>query len=260
MAIKTNKNLGQHWLSDNASLEAICDAAEVGPEDVVLEIGPGLGTLTAKLARRAKLVVAVEFDRQLAETLPQRVQAKNLQVVHHDILTFNLSELPKNYKVVANVPYYITSRIVQLLLESENPPISTTLLVQKEVAERISAEPGDMSVLAVSAQLYAEPELDLVIPAHLFQPPPEVDSQIITLRRRSHPLFPDIDLKDLFKLVKAGFSERRKKLRSSLSGGLGISKEKAEELLRRANVSPDARAQELSLEDWAKLTRTYTDL
>ncbi|HEX6258168.1 MAG TPA: 16S rRNA (adenine(1518)-N(6)/adenine(1519)-N(6))-dimethyltransferase RsmA [Candidatus Saccharimonadales bacterium] len=251
-----NKNLGQHWLHDAATLHHICDAADITPNDTVLEIGPGLGTLTQVLVGRAKKVIAVEFDPDLAKQLPKRVTAKNLEVVQSDILKFNLSGLPPGYKVVANVPYYITSKIVQLLLTAQNRPSRTVLLVQKEVAERLAAGPGDMSILAVSAQLFAEAKLGNVVPAKLFTPPPKVDSQVVILKTRTQELFTDIDEKLFFKVVKAGFSAKRKKLRSSLAGGLGVSKDEAETLLNRAEVNPDDRAEALSLEDWTALARS----
>lgn len=255
--IVPNKKLGQHWLHDNSALQAMCDAVAIGPTDTVLEIGPGLGTLTSRLVSRANHVVAVEFDPFLAHSLSSRVTAGNLHVVHEDILSFNLTTLPAGYKVVANIPYFITSKIIRLLLESTNKPAAVALLVQKEVAERIAAGPGSMSTLSISAQLYSQVELDRIIPRSLFTPPPQVDSQIIVLTPFKQPLFPDIDSTQLFKVVKAGFSERRKKLRSSLSGSLRIDKIVVDDLLISAQISKEARAQELSLEQWAELTRAY---
>jgi 16S rRNA (adenine1518-N6/adenine1519-N6)-dimethyltransferase len=176
-----NKSLGQHWLHDRFVLEHIADCADINDTDTVLEIGPGLGTLTSELLRRAKQVIAVEFDPELARKLPGQFPGKNLQVIHHDILTFDLSQLPEDYKVVANVPYYITSKIVQHLMTSTNRPSTSVLLVQKEVAQRIAAQPGDMSILAVSAQVYAAASLGDIVPAELFTPPPKVDSQVVIL-------------------------------------------------------------------------------
>lgn len=250
------KYLGQHWLHDVASLQAMCNGAEIGPDDTVLEIGPGLGTLTTELTKRAKQVIAVEFDQDLAAGLAARVPAKNLQVVQGDILDFDLRQLPPNYKVAANVPYYITSKIVRLLLESPNPPLVTALLVQKEVAQRMAAQPGNMSVLAIATQFYSVPELRELVPAHLFTPPPKVDSQIIKLTRRDNPLFDDISSTEYFKVVKAGFSEKRKKLRSSLSGALHMEKSVIDDMLDQAHISPDARAQELGLGDWYRLGKS----
>jgi 16S rRNA (adenine1518-N6/adenine1519-N6)-dimethyltransferase len=249
------KSLGQHWLKDREILGSIADAADIHSDDTVLEIGPGLGTLTSELLRRADKVIAVELDDELVLKLPGQFPGKNLEVVHQDILEFDLSLLPKGYVVVANVPYYITSKIVQLLLSAENKPRQIVLLVQKEVAERLAAQAGDMSILAVSAQIFAKVSLGDVIRAEQFTPPPKVDSQVVILKTREEPLVTGVDEKAFFRIVKAGFSAKRKKLRSSLSGGLGISKPEAEELLKKAQINPDARAESLTIQDWQALAK-----
>lgn len=246
------KALGQHWLRDRPTLEHIADCADISSSDTVLEIGPGSGTLTSELLRRAKKVIAVEFDEELARKLPGQFPGKNLEVINQDILSFDLSSLPAGYKVVANVPYYITSKIVQLLMTAQNKPKITVLLVQKEVAQRLAARPGDMSILAISAQVYAETTLGDEVPAELFTPPPKVDSQVVVLKTHGKPHF-EGDEKTFFRAVKAGFSAKRKKLRSSLSGGLAISKQDAETLLERAGISPDARAEDLTIKQWNSL-------
>lgn len=251
-----NKSLGQHWLRDRAVLEYIADTADIGPDDTVLEIGPGLGTLTSELLRRAKKVIAVEFDSELARKLPGQFPGKHLEVIHQDILQFDLSTLPAGYKVVANVPYYITSKIVQLLMTASNKPAVTSLLVQKEVAERLAAEPGDMSILAISAQVYAEVQLGDTVPANLFTPPPKVDSAVVTLITRKTPLIGVENEKPFFRLVRAGFSAKRKKLRSSLAGGLGISKDQVTVYVQKAGISPDVRAEDLSLTEWLSLLKS----
>lgn len=251
--VAPKKSLGQHWLKDRDVLAHVADCAELEAEDTVLEIGPGLGTLTSELLRRSKKVIAVEFDEDLARKLPAQFPGKDLEVVQSDILSFDLSNLPAGYKVVANVPYYITSKIVQLLMTAQNKPEIAVLLVQKEVAERLAARPGDMSILAVSAQLFAEVTLGDVVPAELFTPPPKVDSQVVILKTREQPFLQGISEKDFFRMVKAGFSAKRKMLRSSLSGGLGISKADAEVLLKKAGIEPDNRAENLSLNDWVQL-------
>ena len=253
----TKKHLGQHWLRDRFVLDHIADEADVNEHDTVLEVGPGLGTLTSILLARAKQVVSVEFDEDLARKLPGQFPGKNLQVVHSDILQFDTSKLPVGYKVVANVPYYITSKIIQKCMTDANRPSVVTLLIQKEVAERVAAQPGDMSILAVSAQLYADVSLGDVVPAELFTPPPKVDSQVVTLRAREFSLPAGVDEKLFFRVVKAGFSAKRKKLRSSLSGGLAISKPDAEALLNTAGISPESRAEDLSVEDWKQLADMF---
>ena len=251
------KSLGQHWLKDPDILADIAEAAELTSDDVVLEIGPGLGTLTSRLLARANSVTAVEFDADLARKLPGQFPGKKLTVVNQDILQFDLNQLPKNYKVVANVPYYITSKIVEKLMTAEKKPSIAVLLVQKEVAERIAAEAGSMSVLSVSVQIFAEAELDIEVPRQFFTPPPKVDSQVVVLRTRDNLLIIPEDQRDFFRIVKAGFSAKRKKLRSSLSGGLGIDKSAAEELLKNAGISPDARAEDLAIEDWKRLLKEW---
>lgn len=247
------KSLGQHWLFDDECLEAMVYGAGVTASDTVLEIGPGLGTLTSKLLDTGAKVVAVEFDHNLAEQLPARVPHKNLTVIEHDILTFDVSQLPVGYKVAANIPYYLTSNLLRTLCESGNPFSRASLLMQQEVAERIVAGPGQMSLLAVSVQFYCEATLGEHVSAELFTPPPKVDSQILLLNYRENPLFSGVDTTKFFRVVKAGFSAKRKKLRSSLSAGLHISKPQAEELLKSAGINPDLRAQALTLEDWHNL-------
>jgi 16S rRNA (adenine1518-N6/adenine1519-N6)-dimethyltransferase len=254
------KSLGQHWLHDDASLMAMLEAVDVGPEDTVLEVGPGLGTLTAKLVATAKQVVAVEFDQVLALSLPQRLQAKNLQVVQQDILGFDLTSLPANYKLVANIPYYLTSNLIRTISETTNQPSQVAILVQKEVAERAAAKPGSLSLLSVTAQFYWQVSLGRIVRAELFTPPPKVDSQILILKRHPGELFPGVKAQQFFRLAKAGFGERRKTLRNSLSGGLHLSKEQTEALLQASGIDPKLRAQSLSLEEWQKLYMAYQKL
>ncbi len=247
------KSLGQHWLKDRLVLAHIADEAVISKDDTVLEIGPGLGTLTSELLKRAGKVVAVEIDGELAAKLPGQFPGTRLEVVNQDIVTFDLTKLPKGYVVVANVPYYITSKIIQLLTTSSNPPRTIVLLIQKEVAQRIVAEPGDMSILAISAQVYAKTKLGNIVPAELFTPPPKVDSQVVILNMLPEPKVKPEDTKSFFRVVKAGFSSKRKKLRSSISSGLHITKPEAEQLLTEAGINPDDRAEQLSVEDWLRL-------
>lgn len=253
------KYLGQHWLTDPVALEAIAEAAEIKNTDTVLEIGPGLGTLTRYLVGQAQHVIAVELDEDLALKLPGKVDAQNLQVVRDDILKFDLLNLPASYKVVANIPYYLTSNLLRKLSESPNPPSRMVLLVQKEVAQRICAAQGQMSVLAVSVQLYYSCRPGIEVPAAMFSPPPKVDSQVVILSRHEKPIFKTLDTKKFFQVVRAGFSEKRKKLRSSLAGGLGISKEQADNLLKLSGVDGELRAQSLSLKDWYDIYLNFSD-
>lgn len=250
-----NKSLGQHWLHDRLILSEIADAAGISPDDTVLEIGPGLGTLTSELLARAQQVIAVEYDGELARKLPGQFPGKNLIVRHEDILDFDLDALPAGYTVVANVPYYITSKIVQKLMTAANKPRIAVLLVQKEVAQRIAAQPGDMSLLAISAQVYAEASLGIEVGKEFFTPPPKVDSQVVILRTYAAPLIAPNDEKAFFHLVHAGFAEKRKKLRSSLAGGLQLEKSAVDTLLEKSGISPEARAQELSIDGWKEIVK-----
>lgn len=254
---RAKKSLGQHWLTDEDTLKAMCNAAGITNADTVLEIGPGLGTLTELLVGQAKHVTAVEFDEKLARELPDRVPAANLNVVSQDILSFDLTSLAPGYKVVANIPYYLTSNLIRVLSESTNPPVQAALLVQKEVAERVAALPGEMSLLSVSAQFYWEVTVGQVVPADLFTPPPKVDSQILIMRYREEPLFPGIDTKRYFRIVKAGYAGRRKTLLNSLSAGLQCAKPDALALLERAAIAPNLRAQNLTLDDWYRLYEAF---
>ncbi len=250
------KSLGQHWLKDRDVLASIADEANISAEDTVLEIGPGLGTLTSELLRRAKKVVAVELDSELARKLPGQFPGTSLEVVNQDILSFDLRTLPEKYVVVANVPYYITSKIIQLLTTASNKPRAIVLLIQKEVAERLAAEPGDMSILAVSAQIYATVRLGAVVPAELFTPPPKVDSQVVVLETRPAPLVTPEQEKLFFRVVKAGFVAKRKKLRSSLASGLHSSKPEVEALLGKLGISPDQRAEDLTIQEWISIANS----
>lgn len=269
--LKNNKSLGQHWLRDRIVLDGIAEEAEIKNGDFVLEIGPGLGTLTSSLLKFAGKdgeVLSIEFDENLAKKLPAQFPGKNLTVKNTDFLDFDLSKLPKNYKVAANVPYYITSKIIEKLLTSENKPSIAALLVQKEVAERICAKSGDLSVLSIASQIYADCELGQFVPRELFTPPPKVDSQVVILKileKNKLECFNEqnntkISEKQFFRIVKAGFTARRKKILKVLSANLALSKEQTIEILIQAKVSPDARAQELTIENWLEITRYYLDL
>lgn len=254
----TKKSLGQHWLHDEMVLEAMCEQAHVQADDLVLEIGPGLGTLTEKLLQTGAEVWALEYDESLIPGLRKKFsgyESTRFRVEQADILQYDFNNPSPGYKVVANIPYYLTSNLLRRMCEAENHFSEAALLVQKEVAERVAAAPGDMSILSVSVQFYCDVKLGAVVPANLFTPPPKVDSQILHLTFRDTPLYLDVDIQKFFRTVKAGFSERRKKLRSSLSGGLAITKQEAEALLIRADIDPNLRAQALSLDDWYRLQK-----
>ena len=257
MTLKNNKSLGQHWLKDRLILDAMVEFAGVEADDTVLEIGPGLGTLTSAILRRAERVVAVEFDAELARKLPAQFPGKKLEVINSDILQFDLSQLPAGYKVVANLPYYITAKIVNYLISSSHRPVSITILIQKEVAERIAQVDGS-SILGLAVENYATVELGDIVGPEWFTPPPQVDSQIIRLDVRPQPLITNAELeRAFFRVVKAGFGAKRKKLRSSLAGGLALDKADVERLLAEADINPDWRAEDLNFEQFLRLTRRY---
>lgn len=248
------KALGQHWLEDDASLQAMVALAGVEPGDNVLEIGPGYGTLTEYLLAAGADVTALEFDSSLVPGLLKKfANVPELRVEQGDIRTYDFTSMPPDFKVVANIPYYLTSNLIQLLSETPNQPTCAVLLIQKEVAERVVAEPGDMSLLSVTSQFYWQTSLGPVVGAELFTPPPKVDSQILVLQRRPEPLFKDVEAKAFFRLVKAGFSQKRKTLLNSLSGGLAISREAAAQMLDAAEIDPKRRAQTLSMQEWRRL-------
>jgi 16S rRNA (adenine1518-N6/adenine1519-N6)-dimethyltransferase len=255
--MSANKSLGQHWLNDHKSLQAMSRSAGVKQGDTVLEIGPGQGSLTRVLLEKGAKVVAVELDESLAAGLEKKFAGLPFILNKLSILDFDLSTLPNGYKIVANIPYYLTAHLLRMLSETQHKPSVAVLLVQKEVAQRVSAKPGELSALALLVQFYYEVKADMVVPAGLFKPPPKVDSQILILKSKDTSKLKNIDTKQLFRLINAGFGERRKKLRSSLAGGLHISKQEAEDLLKNAGIDPNMRAQELTFEQWYKLYKRY---
>lgn len=249
----TKKSLGQHWLQDEAALTDIVRSARLAAEDTVLEIGPGPGSLTAQLVAAASQVIAVEFDQKLAAGLSKRVPADNLMVIQGDILQFDFGMVPPGYKIVANIPYYLTGKLLRVLSETSNPPSIAVLLLQKEVAERVAAAPGKMSILSVTTQFYWRASLGRIVAAMLFIPPPKVDSQVLVLERRAKPLFPEVDPKHFFQLVKAGFAQPRKTLLNNLSSGLQFERDTIQALCKSAGIDPGRRAQTLSLDEWHSL-------
>lgn len=254
--LSASKGLGQNFLQDDAVLAKIAGAAEIGPADDVLEIGPGLGSLTRHLALAARSVTAVELDESLIPVLGEVLKPfGNVRLIHGDILNFKPADLmpSADYLVVANIPYYITSAVFRHLLENPPRPRRIALTIQKEVAERICAQPGEMSLLALSVQVYGAPSIAARIPAGAFHPVPKVDSAVIRVDLYPQPLIPAEKLDDFFRLAKAGFSQKRKTLRNSLSAGLRISPAAAGEMLANAGIDPMRRAETLALEEWGRL-------
>lgn len=254
--LKPKKGLGQNFLADPSSLNKILNSAEIGPDDTVLEIGPGLGSLTTLLAENAKRVIAVELDRNLVAALKDILSPHpNVELIQGDILEVNLNELisKPGYIVAANIPYYITSALLRQLLEAKYAPQRVVLTVQKEVAQRICAPTGKLSLLALSVQVYGHPSITHQIPAGAFYPPPKVDSAVVRIEIYPEPRIPRAQLDTFFALTKAGFSQKRKTLQNALSAGMNWGKPKTAALLTAAEIDPMRRAQTLSLEEWGML-------
>ncbi len=268
--LRARKGLGQHFLIDEEVLELIASAAELTPADVIVEIGPGLGVLTKELARQAGWVVAIELDNKLATLLKQTLASfDNITIINADVLQVKpaiLLEEQKDrfpqavnrYKVVANLPYYITSPVLRHFLEASIKPQIMLVMVQKEVAEAIAARPGQMSLLSVSVQFYGEPRIISYVPAQCFYPAPEVDSAILRIDLYPQPAVAVTDEGSFFELVRAGFTAPRKQIGNSLAQGLGLSKGEVLSLLERANIVSQRRAETLTLEEWARLWRFFT--
>lgn len=258
--LRPDKRLGQNFLKDPHILQRIVDIAQIRPTDTVLEIGPGLGSLTRHLAAVAEQVIAIELDSRLLPPLEAVIEPySNIQLIQGDILKVDPAEIinQPGYLVVANIPYYISSAVIRHLLESDPEPRRIVLTIQKEVAERICAGPGNMSLLALSVQVYGQPRVVAHIPAAAFFPIPKVDSSVLLVDIVSNPAIPAQQLEIFFRLIKAGFSQKRKTLRNSLSGGLRMSSSDAENMLLQAGVDPMRRAETLSLDEWGKLCDNY---
>jgi 16S rRNA (adenine1518-N6/adenine1519-N6)-dimethyltransferase len=254
------KGLGQNFLVDSSALERIVQAADIPPGSAVLEVGPGLGSLTRYLALAAQRVVAVELDSTLIPILEDVLQTMpNVEVVHGDMLELDPALLmgQDGYWVVANIPYYITSNLIRHLLEAPLKPHRIVLTVQREVAERINAGPGDMSLLALSVQVYGKPVIVTVIPAEAFYPTPKVDSAVMRVDLYPEPVIQRERLELFFRLAKAGFGQKRKTLRNSLSAGLSWAPEQTVRLLQSAAIDPMRRAETLSIEEWKALTDAF---
>ncbi|OGL30561.1 ribosomal RNA small subunit methyltransferase A [Candidatus Saccharibacteria bacterium RIFCSPHIGHO2_12_FULL_41_12] len=252
------KALGQHWLNDSASLESIVDFANLDKDDFVLEVGPGHGVLTRCLVDRAAEVLAVEFDDLLASTLESKVKANNLKVINQDILKFDFVQLPKDFKIVANIPYYLTSKLIRNITQSKNLPSVVVLLIQKEVAQRLVGKDGDMSLLSLAAKIHFDVSLGTVVGRKSFDPPPKVDSQVVKLARLDHQKLADSEVTSVFRLAKAAFNSKRKTLLNSLQGGLNVEKSKLEEISNKyQEIDLTLRPQNLQVDDWKILYNVF---
>jgi 16S rRNA (adenine1518-N6/adenine1519-N6)-dimethyltransferase len=268
--LRPDKKLGQNFLIDPNALQQVVDSAGVGPDDTVLEVGPGLGGLTRLLSQRARKVIAVELDSRLIPALEEILGPfPNVELVHADILAFDPLHIfresnppqpaKETYKVVANIPYYITSALIRHLIEAPIRPSCLVLTIQKEVAERITAQPDDMNLLALSVQVYGNPQITARIPASAFYPSPEVESAVIRIDIYRQPVFAPQVLESFFRLAKAGFSQKRKTLRNALSGGLGVPAQKVSDWLVSNGIDPNRRAETLSLKEWGELALAYSE-
>jgi 16S rRNA (adenine1518-N6/adenine1519-N6)-dimethyltransferase len=259
-AIRPKKSLGQNFLIEHSGLRKVLSAAELQGDEQVLEVGAGLGSLTVLLAQNAREVIAIEIDQTLFPALQEAIsQYKNVKTAHGDILELDLTNLLSDepFVVVANIPYYITSAIIRKLLETQKRPTHMVLTIQKEVAERIIARDGKMSLLALSVQIYGKPELVATIPAGAFYPAPDVDSAVLKLILYEQPFIEEANIDVFFKIATAGFSQKRKTLRNSLAAGLGISAQESEGLLDKAQIQSTRRAETLHLQEWQQLLDAY---
>ncbi len=270
--IRARKGLGQHFLIDEEVLGFISTAAGIGPGDVVMEVGPGLGVLTRELARQAGRVFAIELDDNLAAILEKALASLgNVTVINRDVLDISpvgllteqmtnfpgIMTRPFRYKVVANLPYYITAPVLRHFLEALVKPEIMVVMVQKEVAEAIVAKPGKRSLLSISVQLYGEPSIVGDVPAHSFYPVPAVESAILRIELFHEPAVALEDTESFFEVVRAGFSSARKQLGNALVDGLGLPKSEVLPLLEKANIDPMRRAETLTVDEWIGLWRVY---
>jgi 16S rRNA (adenine1518-N6/adenine1519-N6)-dimethyltransferase len=269
--IRAKKGLGQNFLVDEKVLDTILETAELNPQDTVIEVGPGLGIMTAELAKRAGWVIAIELDNKLADILKTNLPGDNIVIIHQDVLGTDpgallqegaprFPEAIKPYKVVANLPYYITSPVLRHFLEASVKPERIVVMVQKEVAEAIVAGPGQRSVLSISVQFYGKAEIVTYVPAASFYPAPKVDSAIVKIDVYPHPPFAVDDEDRFFKLVRAGFTAARKQAANSLAQGLGLDKAEIMVWLKRAGIDPTRRSETFTIEEWGSLWRVYNQV
>jgi len=251
--IKPSKRLGQNFLIDKSVVKKVIKAAGLHSKDIVLEVGPGIGALTKEIAKKAGKIITVEKDPRMVEILMDNLKGfKNIEIINKDILKYNF-QFSKKYKIVANLPFYITAPVIRKFLESKYPPEEMVLIVQKEVAQRICSKPPKMNILAVSVQFYAKPKIISYISRKSFWPSPKVDSAIIKIVPQKK--YKDIDIDLFFKVVKAGFAHPRKQLANNLSKMLKLDKKEISSLLLKNDVQPTQRAETLTINNWIQLTK-----
>jgi 16S rRNA (adenine1518-N6/adenine1519-N6)-dimethyltransferase len=256
LGIRTSKSLGQHFLIDGRTLQRVVDAAELSPDDTVLEIGAGLGQLTEELGKRSKLVIAIEKDRRLGEFSRDKFKnRRSVKIVIRDALLFDPATLPRDYKLVGNLPYQITSPLLRKFLEHENPPASIVIMIQKEVGERVIAKPGsrDRGVLTVAVEFFGEAEIVGKVSRSAFWPQPEVDSVILRITVESRKS--KVESARFFRIVRAGFSAKRQKLVNALSRSLKLPKITVYTWMKDGTVDPNSRAEDLDLDSWIRLAQ-----
>ncbi len=257
--LRPQKSKSQHFLISEKVYKEIVKAAEVGKEDVVLEIGPGLGFLTTRLLEQAQRVIAIEIDEKLFVVLEKlKLLYPNLELIRQDVLKFDELSLPAKYKIVANIPYHLTGQIIRKFLSSQNPPQTMVLLVQKEVAERICAKPGSHSLLSLAVQYYGKPAIIRQVKRTQFYPPPKVDSVILKISDIKPPTDKFLD-KKFWQIVRIGFSSKRKTLAHNLSAGLRVDKGQVKQILAAVGLPEKIRAEDLSIEQWQALARSVAD-
>lgn len=263
--LHARKGLAQHFLVDGGVVKQILAAADLSPSDTIIEVGPGLGVLTGELVKSAGQVIAIELDHRLAGLLKEKMASSdNLAVINEDVLKTDPAQLltplgVSDYKVVANLPYYITGAVIRHFLEASLKPRLMVLMVQREVAKQITAKPGEMSLLSVSVQLYGAPKIAAKVPARAFYPAPDVDSAVLRIDVYPQPKVAVNNVDEFFRLVKAGFSANRKQLINSLSHGLDLPKTEVLPLLEKAGIDPKRRAETLTIEEWVKLLNVYRE-
>lgn len=255
LGIDPKKSLGQHFLHDRRIVQRIVDLADVAETDLIIEVGPGLGIMTQELARRAHRVIAVEKDSLLVLGLRARMPA-NVEIVEADAIEVDYANLSKGrpYKFVANLPYNVANRIVRTVLESGQPPESLTIMVQREVAERMTAHPPDMSLLSLAVQFYGDPRIGFRVGRGAFMPPPTVDSTVVRIDTRD-PLLPKSEWAEFFGLARHAFQHRRKQLAGTIANALDFPRDRVRDVLKDIGASPDARPEQLDLNQWIMLYR-----
>lgn len=256
--MRPNKSFAQNFLVDRAVLTEIVQAAEIETHEEILELGAGTGVLTRELAQRARRVVAVELERDMLALLKTTTREySNVEMLSQNLLFFDPLEVfgHRPYKLVANLPYYITAPTFRHFLACDNPPRLLVVMVQYEVAQRVTAAPGDLSLLALSVQFYGQPQLVARVPARAFYPSPKVDSAILRIDVQPPPLSSSSDQQSFFRVAQAGFSERRKQLHNALTRGLHCKNEDVRAWLAQAAIDPTRRAETLSIEEWLRLWR-----